>query len=107
MQKGQKQTINLKVPEDVESGQAVNFFQVGSSPYEFYLDLGISVPGIPGGGFKVLFRAFMSPERAKELHQVLGNHIAQYEENFRKIELVRPKEVPQRGPTDLSTSYIG
>jgi hypothetical protein len=106
MEKGPKQTINLKVPEDVEAGQPVNFVQMGHSPYEFYLDLGVSVPGVPGG-FKILFRAFMPPERVKELYDVLGAQIEQYEKNFRKIELIKPKEVPQQTASDVSTSYIG
>lgn len=98
--------LNIKVSEEIEEGRPVNFFQVGHNPYEFYVDCGMSVPNIPNG-FKILFRGVMSPERAKELHNILGAQIDQYEKNFKKIELVKPQAAPPQVTSDVSTSYIG
>jgi hypothetical protein len=98
--------LNIKVSEELEEGRPVNFFQMGHNPYEFYLDLGMSVPNIPNG-FKILFRGVMSPARVKELHSILGAQIEQYEKNFKKIEMVKPQGTPLQGTSDVTTSYIG
>lgn len=61
----------------------VNWARVGVTPFDLTLDLGFRTDNAPPSEFPV--RAIMTLEHAKELGELLGDAIKDYEENVGEI----------------------
>jgi uncharacterized protein DUF3467 len=65
-------------------GKYANYFQIGHNAFEFLLDFGqLYSDGRPE---HIHTRIVTSPSYAKELLKVLGESVAQYEDNFGPIK---------------------
>jgi hypothetical protein len=82
---GDKQRINVELPEEEGQGIYSNFVIVSHSPSEFVLDFTRILPGLKKS--KVYSRIILAPVHAKLLMRTLNDNIEKYEKKFGEIKI--------------------
>jgi hypothetical protein len=85
-----KKRINVKIDETVGEGVYANFFMINNSPSEFVIDFGRILPGLPNA--KIYSRILTTPQHAKQLLQILGKNIENFEKKNGEIKMPGKQE---------------
>ena len=80
-----KKKINVKIDETVGEGVYANFFMINNSLSEFVIDFGRILPGLPNA--KIYSRILTTPQHAKQLLQILGKNIENFEAKNGEIKM--------------------
>ena len=90
-------TIQISQTADYRDGYS-NSVQVRMSVWDFHLVFGTMQQDSPDQMHFHSFQGiYLSPQQAKALQQVLGQNLAQYEQDFGPIAL-EPRIIPPGGP---------
>jgi len=90
-----QQKINVKLDEAAAEGIYANMFVTTFSPAEFIFDFGRIMPGLPHA--KILSRVITTPQKAKQLMQMLEKNIETFEKQFGEIKIPGEKEEKEIG----------
>jgi Protein of unknown function (DUF3467) len=97
---GPPQSLEVRVPPELESGSYANIVGVWHSPHEFTLDFSISLPAAPAEGgsmvipCQVVSRVKVAPTLIFDLMRTLNENMTNYEATFGEIRRPGP---PQEG----------
>jgi len=86
----QQKSINVKLDEAAAEGVYANMFVTTFSPAEFIFDFGRMMPGLPHA--KILSRVITTPQKAKQLLNILEKNIESFEKQFGEIKVPGEKE---------------
>jgi hypothetical protein len=89
-----KMKIQIQLDDDTARGTYSNLQIIQHSDTEFIVDFLFLQPHIPKT--KVRSRVIMAPRHAKQLVQILGQHVKHFEEMFGEIKL--PSKPGHGGP---------
>ena len=90
--KGNKNQINIELPEDVAEGTYANLAIISHSNSEFVVDFVRLVPNVPKA--KVKSRIILTPQHAKRLHKALSDNIEKYEAQHGYIDNTSQPPIP-------------
>lgn len=96
--KGNKQQVNIELPEELSEGIYSNLAIIGHSQSEFVVDFVRIVPNVPKA--KVKSRIIVTPQHAKRLAKALIDNINRYEAQYGKI--ANPKGPEQQFPMNFT-----
>ena len=103
MSNNKAQQLQIDIQQDVAKGVYSNFAIISHSHAEFIVDLASTLPGTPKA--QVVSRVILAPEHAKRLAMALQENIMRYEQEFGKIQMAQPQQVPTDVPSGTATPF--
>ena len=85
--------IEIKLDENIASGDFSNFSNISYSPDEYIFDFLFIHPTPPPGFGKLMSRVVLTPSHAKKFLVNLTNNINEYEKRFGEIKI--KEEAPE------------
>ena len=79
--------IEIKLDENIASGNFTNFTNISYSPDEYIFDFLFIHPTPPPGFGKLMSRVVLTPSHAKKFLQNLTNNLNEYEKRFGEIQI--------------------